>query len=210
MRKLYILILAAALCVNLAACGGETPAEPVDSIPADGEIQSGADSAARAAMDWEAAYEEKVNELEQENQEIYRSIFQCGTGEKILAVTSSVYADGESMEADIYQYADGEIYYLGSVSSTGTAYPLAFTEEAVLFGGNHTAGKLVVHDGTGELYQLENMNIEGKTPVLEIYDIINGEKTLKSSEEISADEADSYDYYTNAFADEKAEMIIFQ
>lgn len=210
MRKLYILILAAALCVNLAACGGETPAEPVDSIPADGEIQSGAESAARAAMDWEAAYEEKINELEQENQEIYRSIFQCGTGEKILAVTSAVYADGESMEADIYQYADGKIYYLGSVSSTGTAYPLAFTEEAVLFGGNHTAGKLVVHDETGELYQLENMNIEGKTPVLEIYDIINGEKTLKSSEEISADEADSYDYYTNAFADEKAEMIIFQ
>ena len=206
-KKACVWMLSAALCASLAACGGET--SPV-SVPADGEIQFGEDSAARAAMDWEAAYEEKFDALEQERGTLYRAVFQCGTGEKILVVASSVYGDGEAMEADVYQYADGETRYLTSVSSTGTAYPLAFTEEAVLFGGNHTAGKLVIHDGTGELYQLINMNIEGKAPVLEIYDISNGEQILKSSEELSAEEADAYDYYTNAFADEKAEMIEFQ
>ena len=211
MKKLFVWILSAALCAGLTACGGETLSAP-DSVPADGETQYGRDSAARAATELEAAYEEKILELEQAdgNIEIYRAIFQCGDGEKILAVTSAVYADGESMEADVYQYADGAVKRIASVSSTGTAYPLAFTKEAVLFGGNHTAGKLVVHDGTGELYRLVNMNIEGKVPVLEIYDVADGETTLKSSEELSAEEADSFDYYTNAFADEKAEVIVFQ
>ncbi|MBR4211888.1 MAG: hypothetical protein IKR84_05825 [Oscillibacter sp.] len=65
----------------------------------------------------------------------------CGTGEKLLAVTkkSFVYADGQTIGADIFQYADGEVKFIASVGSTGTAYPLAYTEEAVLFGGNHTA-----------------------------------------------------------------------
>ncbi|MBQ6985936.1 MAG: hypothetical protein IJQ25_02990, partial [Oscillibacter sp.] len=123
---------------------------------------------------------------------------------------SFVYADGQTMGADIFQYADGEVKFIASVGSTGTAYPLAYTEEAVLFGGNHTAGKLVVHDGTGELYQLVDMNIEGKTPVLETYDVADGETTLKSSEELSPEEADSFDYYTNAFAEEQAEVIAFR
>ena len=123
---------------------------------------------------------------------------------------SFVYADGQTMGADIYQYADGEVKFIASVGSTGTAYPLAYTEEAVLFGGNHTAGKLVIDNGSGELYRIVNMNIEGKTPVLEIYDVENGDETLKSSEELSAEEADSLDYYINALSDEKAEIIAFQ
>ena len=203
MKRLFVWMLSAALCVSLAACAGKTPSAPADATP------ESAESASDAVT---AAYQDKVAELETESEDTLAwAQFACGTGEKLLAVTkkSFVYA-GQTIGADIFQYADGEVKFIASVGSSGTAYPLAFTEEAVLFGGNHTAGKLVIHDGTGELYQLENMNIEGKTPVLEIYDIINGEKTLKSSEEISADETDSYDYYTNAFADEKAEMIIFQ
>ena len=211
MKKWSVVFLSAVLCASLAACAGKTPSVP-DSIPDDGETQYGEDSAARAAMDWEAAYEEKFVELEQANgdEELYRTVLQCGTGEKILVVTSSVYAGGQTIEADVYQYADGEVKYIASVSSTGTAYPLAFTEEAVLFGGNHTAGKLVIHNGTAELYQLVGMNIEGRVPVLETYDVADGERVLKSSEELSPEEVDSFDYYTNAFADEQAQMIDFR
>ena len=203
MKKLFVWILSATLCVSLAACAGKTP-----SVPADG-TQESAESANDAVT---AAYQDKVAELEAESGEALSWVsFPCGTGEKILVVTkeSSIYVDGATMEADVYQYADGEVKFIASVSSTGTAYPLAYTEEAVLFGGNHTAGKLVVHDGAGELYQLVNMNIEGRMPVLETYDAANGEITLKSSEELSPEEADLFDYYTNAFAEEKAEVIGF-
>ncbi len=207
MKKLFVWILSAVLCVSLAACAGKTPSVPADETPENAE---GAENANDAIT---AAYQDKVAELETESGETLSWVsFPCGTGEKILVVTkeSSVYGDGETIEADVYQYADGEVKSIASVSSTGTAYPLAFTEEAVLFGGNHTAGKLVINDGTGELYQLVDMNIEGRTPVLEIYDAANGEITLKSSEELSPEEADSFDYYTNAFAEEKAEVIGFQ
>ena len=198
MKKLFVWILSATLCVSLAAC---VPSAPADTTSENTENASDAIT---------AAYQDKVAELEAESGETLSWVsFPCGTGEKILVVTkeSSVYADGATIEADVYQYADGEVKSIAAVSSTGTAYPLAFTEEAVLFGGNHTAGKLVVHDGTGELYQIVNMNIEGRTPVLETYDAANGELTLKSSEELSPEEADSFDYYTNAFAEEKAEVM---
>ncbi|MBQ7682062.1 MAG: hypothetical protein IJT31_07640 [Oscillibacter sp.] len=198
MKKLFAWMLSAALCVSLAAC---TQSAPADTAP---ESASGAVT---------AAYQDKVAELEVESEDTLSwAQFACGTGENLLAVTkkSFVYADGQTMGADIYQYADGEVKFIASVGSTGTAYPLAYTEEAVLFGGNHTAGKLVVHDGTGELYQLVDMNIEGKTPVLETYDVADGETTLKSSEELSPEEADSFDYYTNAFAEEQAEVIAFR
>lgn len=201
MKKLFVWILSAALCVSLAACA--------PSVPADTTSEN-TENAGDAIT---AAYQDKVAKLEAESGETLSWVsFPCGTGEKILVVTkeSSIYADGATIEADVYQYADGEVKSIAAVSSTGTAYPLAFTEEAVLFGGNHTAGKLVVHDGTGELYQLVNMNIEGRTPVLEIYDAVDGEITLKSSEELSSEDADSFDYYTNAFAEEKAEVIGFQ
>ena len=204
MKKLFVWILSATLCVSLAACAGKTPSAPADTTP---------ESAENASDAVTAAYQDKVAELETESEDTLAwAQFACGTGEKLLAVTkkSFVYADGQTMGADIFQYADGEVKFIASVGSSGTAYPLAYTEEAVLFGGNHTAGKLVVHDGVGELYQLVDMNIEGKTPVLETYDAADGEMTLKSSEELSPEEADSFDYYTNAFAEEKAEVIGFQ
>ena len=201
MKKLFAWMLSAALCVSLAAC---TQSAPADTTPESAENASGAVT---------AAYQDKVAELEVESEDTLSwAQFACGTGENLLAVTkkSFVYADGQTMGADIFQYADGEVKFIASVGSTGTAYPLAYTEEAVLFGGNHTAGKLVVHDGIGELYQLVDMNIEGKTPVLETYDVADGEMTLKSSEELSPEEADSFDYYTNAFAEEKAAVIDFR
>ena len=204
MKKLFIWILSAALCVSLAACAGKMPSVPADGTPESAENVNDAIT---------AAYQDKVAELEVESEDTLSwAQFACGTGEKVLAVTkkSFVYADGQTMGADIYQYVDGEVKFIASVGSTGTAYPLAYTEEAVLFGGNHTAGKLVIHEGTGELYQLLNMNIEGRTPVLETYDVADGEMTLKSSEELSPEEADSFDYYTNAFAEGKAQVISFQ
>lgn len=201
MKKLFVWILSAALCVSLASCAGKTPSIPTDETP-----ESASDEIT-------TAYRNKVAELATASGETLSWVkLSCGTGEKILVVTkeSSIYADGESIEADVYQYADGKVKFIASVSSTGTAYPLAYTEEAVLFGGNHTAGKLVIHEGTGELYRLSDMNIEGRIPVLETYGAADGETTLKSSEELSPEEADSFDYYANAFAEEKAQVIAFR
>lgn len=217
MKKLFVWMMSAALCVGLAACtpapaDNTTTSDATQDNTADETVQDTADETAEPLTEAEAAYQAKIAELEpaEGETEVHWVVFPCGTGEKILVVAPSVYGDGETMAADAYQYADGEVKFIGSVSSTGTAYPIAFTAEGLIFGGNHTSGKLVIHDGTGELYQIKDVNIEGRTPVLEVYDMVNGEGTLKSSEELSPEQADAMDYYTGAFADETAEVIGFQ
>ena len=93
MKKLFIWILSAALCVSLAACAGKMPSVPVDEAP---------ESANDAIT---TAYQDKVAELEVESEDTLSwAQFACGTGEKVLAVTkkSFVYADGQTMGADIY------------------------------------------------------------------------------------------------------------
>ena len=210
MKKLFVWMMSAALCVSLAACAGDSPA-PADDT-ADEIAQDTPDENAEPRTEAEAAYQAKVAGLEpaEGETEVHWVVFPCGTGEKILVIAPSVYGDGETMAGDVYQYADGEVKFIASVSSTGTAYPLAFTPEGLVFGGNHMSGKLVIHDGTGELYQIKDVNIEGRTPVLEVYDMANGVGTLKSSEELSPEQADAMDYYIGAFADETAEVIGFQ
>jgi hypothetical protein len=227
MKRLALWMLTAAVCVSLAACAS-APAQDTGAATQDNAAQgtdAAQDSAASASdvdgaaqdaeaetlTDAEAAYQEKIDGLEAaDGGEIHWAVFQCGAGEKILMVASAVYADGEAMEADVYQYADGEVKFIASVASTGTAYPLAHTPDAVLFGGNHTSGKLSVQGGAGELRQIKDMNIEGRAPVLEVYDMSGGEAALKSSEELSAEDADAMDFYTGAFADGTAEIIAFQ
>lgn len=226
MKKLFVWMLSAGLCVSLAACAPaaqNTTNDTAQDVTADDAVQdTAADEAVQSAdstdetaeplTEAEAAYQAKVAELEPTEGEtdVHWVVFPCGTGEKILVVAPTVYGDGETMDADVYQYADGEVKFIGSVGSTGTAYPIAFTPEGLIFGGNHTSGKLVIHDGTGELYQIKDVNIEGKTPVLEVYDMVDGVGTLKSSEELSPEQADAMDYYISAFADETAEVIGFE
>ena len=239
MNKWFAWILSAAMCLSLMGCadsasstGGETEngadtavedaAEGVEDAAdtavedaAEGvedAAEGGADTAVDENQEVTEAYQAFAEELEQAGgEELSWVQISCGTGENLLVVTkaSSVYFEGQTMEADIYQYADGAVRHITSVSSTGSAYPLAYTDEAVVFGGNHQAGKLVVSEGTGELSLLTNMNIEGRTPVLETYSVLDGEQTLVSSQELAAEEVDARDFYTNAFADEAAEIIVF-
>lgn len=211
MKRWMVWLVSAALCVGLMGCAEKSP-----SSSPDGQAESGAESAADSTAGGEdaaaEAYQAVIAERTQEDGEDLSWVrIPCGTGEDVLALTraSAVYADGQSMEADFYQYADGRARLLTTVSSTGTAYPLAFTEEAVLFSGNHQSGKLTVHEGTGELSLLTNVNIEGKTPVLEVYAVEDGELTLTSSEELTAEQADELDWYGNAFAEETAQIIVF-
>ena len=217
MKKWIVWLLSAAMCAGLMGCAENTasPDGAADNVTE--IVENGADGQAASVTTGEyaavtEAYQTLAAELEQESGEPMSWVqIPSGTGENLLVVTkaSSIYFEGETMEADIYQYADGNVRRLTSVSSTGSAYPLAYTDEAVLFGGNHQAGKLVVHEGTGELSLLTNMNIEGRSPVLEVYTVEDGVQTLVSSEELAAEEANAFDYYTNAFADEAAEIIVF-
>ena len=215
MKKWIVWLLSAAMCAGLMGCAENTasPDGAADNVTE--IVENGADGQAASVTTDEyatEAYQTLAAELEQESGEPMSWVqIPSGTGENLLVVTkaSSIYFEGETMEADIYQYADGNVRRLTSVSSTGSAYPLAYTDEAVLFGGNHQAGKLVVHEGTGELSLLTNMNIEGRSPVLEVYTVEDGVQTLVSSEELAAEEANAFDYYTNAFADEAAEIIVF-
>lgn len=232
MKKLLSCLLALSLSLSLMACGGAgadtiggadssteiqvtddaasngtAGGETADGETADGEtVQAAALSLAKpTGEEAAAAYDEKVTELKYKSGgDVFWAVISCGTGENILLTAKEIFLDGEAIEADVYQFADGQIKLLGSVASTGTAYPLSYTSEAVLSGGNHTAGKLVVGDGTADLYQVTNMNIEGRSPLLTVTRY--GEDPAE--EEISIEEA--VDYYTEAYASETAEVILFQ
>ena len=60
MKKLFVWLLSAALCVSLASCAGKTPSVPVDTTP---------ESAENASDAVTAAYQDKVAELEAESED---------------------------------------------------------------------------------------------------------------------------------------------
>ena len=160
-----------------------------------------------------AAYDKKVQELQKQKKYksgIAQARLSCGTGEKILVVTpaDSVYADDrESIEAAVYQYADGKVKLIGKVSSDGTAYPLQYTKNAILSGGNHRSSKLVIKNGKATLKEITRMNMESGKAVLTTYSVENGKKTKVSSKKISQKKAEKLDYYANASG---AKIISFE
>lgn len=156
------------------------------------------------------AYDKKIKELKKEKKYkkgISDVRIKCGKGEKILVVTpsDSIYADGSTIEAAIYQYADGKVKLIDSVESSGTAYPIMFTMKAILFGGNHGSGRLTIKKGKAVLDELTNTNMEEGKAVHKTYSVENGKRTETSCKKISQKKAMNMDYYSKG-----GEVIGFQ
>lgn len=160
-----------------------------------------------------AAYDEKIQELQKEKKYkngIAQARLSCGTGEDVLVVTpaDSVYADDkESIQATVYQYADGEVRLIGKVSSDGTAYPLQYTKNAILYGGHHRSSKLIIKNGKAILKEITRLYMDSGKAVLTTYSVENGKKKKLSSKKISQKKAETLDYYINMPA---AKIISFE
>ncbi len=194
MKKVIVLILALAICLCLASCAEKAPVKELTP---------------------EEAYENILAELAKKTDDekgIISAQIKCGSGEAILAVAdaSMSFGGGQSAAAALYQYVDGEVKYIGNVASTGSAYPLSYTDEGIIFGGNHTSGLVTVSNGVGTEYVIREFNIDGKTPVLSVNELSNGKVTTISTEELTNDEALEKDFYGNAFADDSATIIYFK
>ena len=194
MKKVIVLLLALAVCLCVASCAEKAPVKE---------------------MTPEEAYENKIAELKKDlkdDEALYTAKFSCGSGDTILAVAeaSAIFGGGQSASAAIYQYCDGEVKYIGNVASTGSAYPLSYTDEGIIFGGNHTSGLVTVNNGVGTEYVIREFNIDGKTPTLSVNELSDGNSTTISSEELTNDEALAKDFYGNAFADDSATIIYFK
>lgn len=147
------------------------------------------------------AYDKKIKELKKEKKYkkgISDVRIKCGKGEKILVVTpsDSIYADGATIEATIYQYVDGEVKLIDSVQSTGTAYPIMYTKKAILFGGNHSAGKLTIKNGKAVLDELTNTNMEKGKAVYKTYSVEDGKRTETSCKKISQKKAGKMNFFS--------------
>ncbi len=158
------------------------------------------------------AYDKKVEQLKKTKK--YKSgvaevRFSCGKGEKILVVTpkDNVYGDGETISAVVYQFAGGKVKRIASVQSDGTAYPIMFTKDAILYGGHHRSGKLIIQNGKATLKEITNVYMESGKAVLTTYSVAKGEKTKISSKKISQKKAEKLDYYTQS---KGAKMIEFK
>lgn len=128
--------------------------------------------------------------------------------EDVLMVSSGTYEWEEgkfvAIDAEIFYYKDGVPAYLATVSSGGTAYPLAVKDGNLYVGGNHFMSKYLVDSG----YIVETE---------EAYVLYDGEgngtyyyKTCNSQFE-DYDEATAESRFNDLFAEhEGAEIIDFQ
>lgn len=135
-----------------------------------------------------------------------------GEGSKILVVTptKSLFADGATIEADIYQAVNGKVKHICAVDSTSTAYPIAFTKKAILVGGNHFAGKLEINNGKATYSVISNYLMMKGKPVLEKYSVSNNKFKLLSSKKISKKKAEKTYFYCNKKGKCKGEVIGFE
>lgn len=115
----------------------------------------------------EAMYGETVGNLE--DNELF-AIIETGTSSPILLVTSQVYDDGlgnqAALNCDVYYATGGEVKYIGTIESFGTAYPISYDKTGIYaasghevqrFGINEKDGSLILEEGVYEIID-ENGN----------------------------------------------------
>lgn len=165
-KRLYVVVVAAALAVGMLAGCGKKGAEVVDATAAET-----AETEATVENTEAESVEESADEVEDavvtpflNDLEKYDSIISTLTTEQyyafagisdngdVLLVADGVYdnLDGNMAAIDAVVYdmnSDGEIFEAGSVWSDGTAYPLAVYEDKIMFGGNHHMTMACVKDG---------------------------------------------------------------
>ncbi len=75
--------------------------------------------------------------------------------QSVLLVTDSYYEDGNGNQAaiwcEVYYEIGGEVKKVGALSSSGTAYPIAYDKMGLYAGGNHGLGRYVIDEEKGEL-----------------------------------------------------------
>lgn len=148
------------------------------------------------------AYDKKITQLKKLKKYkngIHNVRISCGEGEKIMVVTSYLPSglEGATTEVTVYQYVNGKVRLIDTVESGGTAYPIAFTKNAIVYGSNHGSGQLIIKNGKATLKELTGAFMEtGEKAELTTYSVVNGKRTKKSSKKLSQKKAKKYYYYT--------------
>ncbi len=128
-----------------------------------------------------ATFTDIVNKLEKGQAYSQTTI----SGTDVLMVSESPFSfnsngsESEANDSEIYRYNEGEIEYLGHVTSGGTAYPLMICDDDLYTAGNHFVRKYKIDesglvlakeiwvnydsDGIGTYYRIE----DGKTEILD-------------------------------------------
>lgn len=77
----------------------------------------------------------------------------------VLLVADGVYEfDSETLATffcDVYYVKDGEVIFLGTIRSDGTAYPIAYSKDGIYTAGHHYTGRYIVDEQTCELVLTE-------------------------------------------------------
>ena len=88
-------------------------------------------------------------------------IIEMDTKYPVLLVTDGYYEDGNGNRAsiwcEVYYLVGDEVKNLGSVSSSGTAYPISYDTSGIYVGGNHNLGKYRIDEKMGALILSENI-----------------------------------------------------
>lgn len=96
------------------------------------------------------SYDEVISYLTSGQAYAYVDVY--GSEEPLLLVTEATYDNMDdnqaSIEADIFMKNDNGVQYASSISSEGTAYPLAVGEGLLYQGGNHDIGVMCVSEDT--------------------------------------------------------------
>lgn len=139
------------------------------------------------------------------------------SGLPILLVSSTTYNDGKerhAISAKVYNYVDGKVTYITTISSTGTAYPICAKEKYLLVGEHHTSTRVVIA-GKKAYFQMVSgiyMEIPVKCYKISWTEIAGKEKkNSRSKKEISRKQAEKSDYYYNSVREDyQGKPIIFK
>lgn len=156
-------------------------------------------------------FAQKLNKKPKYKNNLYTKVLTLGENDvPVLLVSKGVFTDGSAYttSARIYQFVNNKVAYIGTLSSSGTSYPICAYGKYLLAGSHHSSTRMSVTKGKAAVSQINGLFLGGKCSV-DKWVLEKGKKKNKSSQEISQSEADRLDYYCDDAGNYRGEPIEF-
>ena len=136
-------------------------------------------------------------------------------GMPVLLVTDSIIKGDTGKQAKkgysahaymyAYDYNEKKVELIGPINSTGSGYPLLVSNGYVIGGFHHSAKKLTMKDGKGEMEVIDGLYLNKKKLTHTVYSVYRCVEDKVSEDKIEIkdmNDEDKYDYYCSALINE--------
>ena len=108
----------------------------------------------------------------------------------VMVTSDMLYDSGTERQAavycDVYYYAGGDVKNLGTIMSSGTAYPISFSKDGIYAASGHSIEKYAVSEKDGMLYLEKGVYVTFDENGSEHYTcVLDGEETESTEQEFT-------------------------